>query len=140
MTGQAGTGGRSLRQLRIPLLGRVEGRGALDLDIEEGRIAALRLRLLDPPRLFERLLEGYGYDQAVDAVARICGLCPVAYQLTLAPRRSGELRHHHQTRDTLVDEGGDDLAALCSLSKPVLHTDSDDSAVQEDNLALGIAR
>ena len=82
MTGQAGTGGRSLRQLRIPLLGRVEGRGALDLDIEEGRIAALRLRLLDPPRLFERLLEGYGYDQAVDAVARICGLCPVAYQLT----------------------------------------------------------
>ena len=75
-------GGRSPRQLRVPLLSRVAGQGALDLDIEGERVTAVRLRLLDPPRLFERLLEGYGYDQVTDAAARICGLCPVAYQLT----------------------------------------------------------
>jgi sulfhydrogenase subunit alpha len=84
VTGQAPTGGDPLRQLRIPLLGRVAGQGALDLDIDGERVAALRLRLVEPPRLFERLLEGYGHDQVVDAVARICGLCPVAYQVTAA--------------------------------------------------------
>ena len=84
MTGQAATGGQAPRQLRIPLLSRVAGCGALDLDVEGERITALQLRLGEPPRLFERLLEGYGHDQVVDAVARICGLCPVAYQLTAA--------------------------------------------------------
>jgi len=70
--------------LRIPLLARVEGQGALDLAIEGGRITAAQLRLFEPPRLFEKLLEGYGFDQVVDAVARICGICPVAYQVTAA--------------------------------------------------------
>ena len=84
MTGPAQKGRRAPRRLRIPLLSRVEGRGALDLDIDGERVADLKLRLVDPPRLFERLLQGYGYDQVVDAVARICGLCPVAYQITAA--------------------------------------------------------
>jgi len=84
MTAGDGTGEQEQRQIRIPLLSRVEGRGGLDLDIAGGRITALRLRLVEPPRLFERLLEGYGYDQVVDAVARVCGLCPVAYQITAA--------------------------------------------------------
>ena len=84
MTGQAPSGEAPLRQVCIPLLSRVAGQCALDLDIEGERIAAVRLRLLEPPRLFERLLEGYGYDQVVDAIARICGLCPVAYQVAAA--------------------------------------------------------
>jgi coenzyme F420-reducing hydrogenase alpha subunit len=75
---------KSARQLRIPLLGRVRGRCALDVDIEGDRVTAVRLRLVEPPRLFERLLEGQGCDQVVDAVARICGHCPVAYQLAAA--------------------------------------------------------
>jgi coenzyme F420-reducing hydrogenase alpha subunit len=72
------------RQLRVPLLARVAGRGALDLVIERSHVAVAQLRLLDPPRLVERLLEGFGADQVVDAVARVCGLCPVAYQITAA--------------------------------------------------------
>jgi coenzyme F420-reducing hydrogenase alpha subunit len=84
VTGPAPTNRPPPRQLRVPILGRIAGQGALDLDIEGERVAALRLRLVEPPRLFERLLEGYGHDQVVDAVARICGLCPVAYQLAAA--------------------------------------------------------
>jgi coenzyme F420-reducing hydrogenase alpha subunit len=66
------------------VLARVAGRGALDLEIDGAHCGAARLCLLDPPRLVERLLEGFGADQVVDAVARVCGLCPVAYQLTAA--------------------------------------------------------
>jgi sulfhydrogenase subunit alpha len=84
LTSQAEIGGQSRRQVRISPLSRVAGRGALDLDIEGDRLSAVRLCLGEPPRLFERLLLGYGHDQVVDAIARICGLCPVAYQLTAA--------------------------------------------------------
>ena len=68
--------------IRVPVLARVEGEGALELDVRDGAIDALKLRIYEPPRLFEKFLEGRGYDEVVDAVARICGICPVAYQMS----------------------------------------------------------
>ncbi len=68
--------------LNIPVLTRVEGEGALDLGIENGAISELRLRIFEPPRLFEKFLEGRGYLEVPDMVARICGICPVAYQMS----------------------------------------------------------
>lgn len=72
------------RQLRIqvPVLARVEGEGALDLTIENNRIEALKLKIYEPPRLFEKLLVGREYHEVPDMVARICGICPVAYQMS----------------------------------------------------------
>lgn len=64
------------------MLARVEGEGALELDIEDGRITRTNLRIFEPPRLFERFLEGRAYDEIPDLVARICGICPVAYQMS----------------------------------------------------------
>jgi sulfhydrogenase subunit alpha len=72
---------RSVR-IEVPLLARVEGEGALDLTIVGGRIEDLRLRIFEPPRFFEKLLEGRPYTEVPDIVARICGICPVAYQMT----------------------------------------------------------
>ncbi len=69
-------------EIHVPALARVEGEGALDLVIEDGRIAELKLRIYEPPRLFEKLLEGRGYHEVADLVARICGICPVAYQMS----------------------------------------------------------
>ncbi len=69
-------------RIRVPVLARVEGEGALDLDIEAGRVSTVRLRLFEPPRYFEQLVLGHSCDEVVDMVARICGICPVAYQLT----------------------------------------------------------
>jgi coenzyme F420-reducing hydrogenase alpha subunit len=69
-------------RIEVPLLARVEGEGALDLTIAGGRIEDLRLRIFEPPRLFEKLLEGRSYAEVPDIVARICGICPVAYQMT----------------------------------------------------------
>ncbi|WP_296891995.1 nickel-dependent hydrogenase large subunit [Thiobacillus sp.] len=70
--------------IHVPVLARVEGEGALDLRIEQGDIAELRLRIFEPPRFFEKFLEGRHYTEIPDMVARICGICPVAYQVTAA--------------------------------------------------------
>ncbi len=68
--------------INVPLLTRVEGEGALELQIRDGEISDLQLRIFEPPRLFEKFLEGRGYEEVLDIVARICGICPVAYQMS----------------------------------------------------------
>ncbi|HEY0635063.1 MAG TPA: Ni/Fe hydrogenase subunit alpha [Gammaproteobacteria bacterium] len=68
--------------IKVPLLARVEGEGALELSIRDGAITNLKLRIFEPPRLFEKFLEGRHYDEVLDIVARICGICPVAYQMS----------------------------------------------------------
>ncbi len=68
--------------IHVPVLARVEGEGALDIAIRDGRIADLKLRIYEPPRLFEKFLEGRDYNEVPDMVARICGICPVAYQMS----------------------------------------------------------
>jgi len=68
--------------INVPVLARVEGEGALDLTIREGKIETLQLRIFEPPRLFEKFLEGRSYKEVPDIVARICGICPVAYQMS----------------------------------------------------------
>lgn len=68
----------------LPLMARVEGEGALELFYREGKLEQLKLNIFEPPRYFERLLEGKDSQDLIDIVARICGICPVAYQLTAA--------------------------------------------------------
>lgn len=71
-------------RINVPVLTRVEGEGALELEVKNGRIADLKLRIFEPPRLFEKFLEGRSYAEVPDIVARICGICPVAYQMSAA--------------------------------------------------------
>ena len=68
--------------INVPVLARVEGEGALDLRIENDVITNLKLRIFEPPRYFEKFLEGRSYKDVTDIVARICGICPVAYQMS----------------------------------------------------------
>ncbi len=68
--------------INVPVLARVEGEGGLELHIKEGQISELRLRIFEPPRFFEKFLEGREYNEVPDIVARICGICPVAYQMS----------------------------------------------------------
>ncbi|OOZ40216.1 Ni/Fe hydrogenase subunit alpha [Solemya pervernicosa gill symbiont] len=69
-------------EINVPVLARVEGEGALELKIEGGAISELRLRIFEPPRYFEKFLEGRHFSEVPDIVARICGICPVAYQMS----------------------------------------------------------
>lgn len=68
--------------INVPILARVEGEGALELEIRNHQITSLQLKIYEPPRLFEKFLEGRSYTEVLDLVARICGICPVAYQMT----------------------------------------------------------
>ncbi len=69
-------------RIEVPVLARVEGEGALELEIKDGQIDQLHLRIYEPPRFFEKFLEGRSYTDVLDTVARICGICPVAYQMS----------------------------------------------------------
>ena len=70
------------KTIRVDYLARVEGEGALDLEISDGRVASAALRIFEPPRFFEAFLRGRGYAELPDIVARICGICPIAYQMS----------------------------------------------------------
>ena len=66
----------------VESLARVEGDGALHIKIRNDEIVDLRLRIFEPPRFFEAFLVGRHFSEVPDIVARICGICPVAYQMS----------------------------------------------------------
>ncbi|MBK1735994.1 Ni/Fe hydrogenase subunit alpha [Halorhodospira abdelmalekii] len=68
------------RTIAVDYLARVEGEGALHLVAEGGRVTRAELRIFEPPRFFEGFLRGRDFREAPDITARICGICPVAYQ------------------------------------------------------------
>ena len=70
--------------LHVPTLTRVEGEGAMHVVVDDGVVSDVRLEIYEPPRLFEALLRGRSYREPVDITARICGICPVAYQMSAA--------------------------------------------------------
>ncbi|MBI2945465.1 MAG: Ni/Fe hydrogenase subunit alpha [Candidatus Wallbacteria bacterium] len=70
------------RTLKVDYLARVEGEGALDLVVKDGRVTEARLRLFEPPRFFEAFLRGKDRADVPDLTARICGICPIAYQMS----------------------------------------------------------
>ena len=68
------------RTIRTDYLARVEGEGAMTVRLQAGLVEHVELRIFEPPRFFEALLRGRAYLEAPDITARICGICPVAYQ------------------------------------------------------------
>ena len=69
---------------RLDYVGRVEGEGGLDLILSHGLVEEARLRIFEPPRFFEGFLEGRHYSEIMDITARICGICPISYQMAAA--------------------------------------------------------
>jgi len=70
------------RVIKVNTLARVEGEGALYVRLKGGEVADVRLNIFEPPRFFEAFLEGRDYSEVPDITARICGICPVAYQMS----------------------------------------------------------
>jgi coenzyme F420-reducing hydrogenase alpha subunit len=75
------TRGRT-RVIRTDYLARVEGEGAMYVRLDGRTVAEVKLRIYEPPRFFEALLRGRAFTEAPDITARICGICPVAYQMS----------------------------------------------------------
>ncbi len=70
------------RTLKVDALARVEGEGAMYIEVRDGRLHDVQLRIYEPPRFFEAFLRGRRYTEPPDITARICGICPVAYQMS----------------------------------------------------------
>ena len=70
------------RTIRVEALARVEGEGALTVRVKGEEIETVRLEIFEPPRFFEAFLRGRRGFEAPDLTARICGICPVAYQMS----------------------------------------------------------
>ena len=70
------------RTIRTDVLARVEGEGAMHVRIRDGDVEEVQLRIYEPPRFFEALLRGRRFSEPPDITARICGICPIAYQLS----------------------------------------------------------
>lgn len=70
------------RPLSTAALARVEGEGAMVVDVRDGELVDIQLNIYEPPRFFEALLRGRRFDEPPDITARICGICPVAYQMS----------------------------------------------------------
>jgi sulfhydrogenase subunit alpha len=79
MTHKSSTGGRVLQ---VDTLSRVEGEGAMHVRVSDGEVADVQLRIFEPPRFFEAFLRGRAWTEPPDITARICGICPVAYQMS----------------------------------------------------------
>jgi len=86
----------------VNYLARVEGRGALNIRIaKDGKVKDLKFRIYEPPRFFESFLIGRRYDELMELTSRICGICPVAHQITAlrAVENALEVEPSQQTKD-----------------------------------------
>ena len=70
------------RKFITEYLARVEGEGAMEVRLRDGQVEDVKLRIYEPPRFFEAFLRGRAYTEVPDITARICGICPVAYQMS----------------------------------------------------------
>lgn len=70
------------RTIRVGALTRVEGEGALHVELRNGVPERVELNIYEPPRFFEAFLRGRAHTEPPDLTARICGICPVAYQIS----------------------------------------------------------
>ena len=68
--------------LQVDTLARVEGEGAMRVEVRDGEVTDVELRIFEPPRFFEAFLRGRAWTEPPDITARICGICPVAYQMS----------------------------------------------------------
>ena len=70
------------RELTAETLARVEGEGAMRVVVRDGQVADVQLQIYEPPRFFEAFLRGRSYTEPPDITSRICGICPVAYEMS----------------------------------------------------------
>ena len=76
------SGPERARTIRTDVLTRVEGEGALEARVQDGEVTDVRLRIYEPPRFFEAFLRGRSFTEVADLTSRICGICPIAYQIS----------------------------------------------------------
>jgi len=70
------------REISVDYLARVEGEGSMRVKVVDGVIEDVEFSIFEPPRFFEAFLLGRPHTDAPDITSRICGICPIAYQMS----------------------------------------------------------
>ncbi|MGD0339531.1 MAG: Ni/Fe hydrogenase subunit alpha [Bacteroidota bacterium] len=70
------------KTIKVDYLTRVEGEGSIYVKVHGGEVTDVKFKIFEPPRFFEAFLRGRKYSEAPDITARICGICPIAYQMS----------------------------------------------------------
>ena len=70
------------RRIDVDYLARVEGEGEMHVTVVDGVVEDVEFGIFEPPRYFEAFMRGRSYREAPDITARICGICPIAYQMS----------------------------------------------------------
>jgi len=70
------------KTIKVDYLARVEGEGGLYIKVKDRQVTEVQLKIFEPPRFFEAFLRGRSFREAPDITARICGICPIAYQMS----------------------------------------------------------
>jgi len=70
------------REISVEYLARVEGEGSMRVKVVDDKIEHVEFSIFEPPRFFEAFLRGRPHTEVPDITARICGICPVAYQMS----------------------------------------------------------
>ena len=70
------------RSIKVDYLARVEGEGGIHIKIQDKIVTDVRFDIFEPPRFFEAFLRGRQFTEAPDITARVCGICPIAYQMS----------------------------------------------------------
>ncbi len=70
------------KTIKVDYLARVEGEGAFKVVVRDGKVESAEFSIFEPPRFFEAFLRGRAFTEVPDITARICGICPVAYQMS----------------------------------------------------------
>ena len=100
----------SEKSVTVDYVSRVEGQGALNIEVSpDGEVKELQLRIFEPPKFFESFLVGRKFDEVMELTSRICGVCPVAHQITA-------LRAVENAMGIMVSDQTRDLRKLFALS------------------------
>jgi sulfhydrogenase subunit alpha len=70
------------RSVKVDYLARVEGEGGILVKVKGTTVTDVQFKIFEPPRFFEAFLRGRHFTEAPDITARICGICPIAYQMS----------------------------------------------------------
>jgi len=98
------------KKVEVRYVARVEGQGAIKVEVTpKGEVKRAQFAIFEPPRYFEAFLRGRKFSEIHELTSRICGICPIAHQMTA-------LRAVENAYGLEVSEQTKDLRRLLALS------------------------
>ena len=71
------------KKVEVCYVARVEGQGSIKVEVTpKGEVKRSEFAIFEPMRFFEAFLRGRKYSEVHELASRICGICPIAHQIT----------------------------------------------------------